>query len=87
MLICAKAYFFSQYYDDCLETLSRIRLDHSTKVLYERQALYIKAAYLKEVRNMKRCIEKAVEDFHRYKGKCPGRKILTHHEEEIKQLK
>ena len=45
-LLCAKACFFKGQYQECLKAIQEIRPDYSTKILYERQALIIKAMHL-----------------------------------------
>ena len=52
-LLCAKACFFKAQYQECLKALKEIRPDHSTKILYEKQALMIKTLYLLEPENSK----------------------------------
>ena len=54
LLLCAKACFFKTKYAECLKVLEGVRPDLSTKILYERQALIIKAMYLLDPQNTKR---------------------------------
>lgn len=46
LLICAKASYVMGKYKECLKILNKVKIDHSTKIVFERQALMIKALYL-----------------------------------------
>ena len=84
-LLFAKACFFKSKYKQCLKVLQDIRPDLSTKILYERQALIIKAMYLIDQADNQR-LEAQAQLYFKFKNKCPGRSLTPFHDANIKDL-
>lgn len=84
-MLCAKACFIKKKYTQCLNTLLEIRPDHSTKIIYERQALIMKTYYLLDQSDFKK-IEEEYYVYINFKNKCPGKALTPFHDSTIKDL-
>lgn len=85
LLLCAKACFVKKDYKECLKALEGVRPDFSTKILYERQALIMKAHYLSNPPSLD-LLESDFALFKQFKGKCPGRSLTPFHQSSLEDI-
>ena len=83
-LLCAKAYFVERKYQKTIDILEGIEIGHSTKILYERQALRIQAGSLSGEGKPK--LRAIFDDYEYHRTRCPGRGLTNFHHSSIKKL-
>jgi hypothetical protein len=84
LLVIAKAYFLSKKYNECLQVLSKIEPTSSTKILFERQSIMFRAAYLLSrktapTKEHLTFLRNIIDSFKKLSEKTKGEPFTKHH--------